>query len=160
VEVLECEFAGSRALPSCRPSDDAIPVLSLPPKTGLAVDYDAVPKMVSKYQLLLDTMAASDMPETYQYRIVVEKMCRYRIKACLDYPDDPEMVEELCNCGQVEELVVQADDEMEVLQMILKARWWERIPQEPVPMENNPDPTKDVDSVTWEETPIELKRKE
>ena len=116
--------------------------------------------MVSKYQLLLDTMAASDMPETYHYRIVVEKMCRYRIKACLDFPDDPEMVEELCNCGQVEELVEQADDEMEVLQMILKARWWERITQEPIPMEDNPDPTKDADNVTWEETPIELKRKE
>jgi NADH dehydrogenase (ubiquinone) 1 alpha subcomplex subunit 5 len=126
----------------------------------LAVDYEAVPKMLQKYQLLLDTMVASDMPETYHYRVLVEKMCRYRIQACLDYPDDPEMVEELCNCGQVEELVEQADDEMEVLQMILKKRWWERIRAEDVVVEENPDPTKDAENVTWEEEPIELKRKE
>ena len=105
-------------------------------------------------------MVASDMPETYHYRVLVEKMCRYRIKACLDYPDDPEMVEELCNCGQVEELVEQADDEMEVLQMILKKRWWERVRAEDVVVEENPDPTKDAENVTWEEEPIELKRKE
>jgi ETC complex I subunit conserved region len=117
--------------------------------------------MVSKYQLLLDTMAASDMPETYHYREVVEKLCRYRIKACLDYPDDPEMVEEMCNSGQVEELVDQADDEMEVLQMILKERWWEHISgEEDVIVEENPDPSRDSENVTWEDEPINLKRKE
>lgn len=116
--------------------------------------------MVSKYQLLLDTMAASDMPETYHYREVLEKLCRYRIQACLDYPDDPEMVEELCNCGQVEELVDQADEEMEVLQMILQERWWERISTEEPIVEENPDPTRDADNVTWEGEPIDLKRKE
>ena len=116
--------------------------------------------MVSKLQLLLDTMAKSDMPESYHYRIVVEKMCHYRIKACMDYPDDPEMVEELCNCGQVEELVEQADDEMEVLKMILEERWWERIPQDDVVVEDNPDPTQDADNVTWEDPPVDLNRKE
>jgi hypothetical protein len=116
--------------------------------------------MVVKYQALLDTMAASEMPETYHYRVVVEKMCRYRIQACLDFPEDPEMVEELCNCGQVEELVDQADDEMEVLQMILENKWWERIPEEDIVVEENPDPAADADNVTWEEEPIDLTRKE
>lgn len=124
------------------------------------VDYEAVPNMIRKYQLLLDTMAASDMPETYHYRVVVEKMCRYRIQACLDHPEDPEMVEELCNCGQVEELVDQADDEMEVLQMIMQNRWWELIPEEEIVVEENPDPNQDADNVTWEEEPTDLKRKD
>lgn len=116
--------------------------------------------MVVKYQALLDTMAASDMPETYHYRVIVEKMCRYRIQACLDNPEDPDMVEEMCNCGQVEELVEQADEEMEVLQMILANKWWERIPEEDIVVEENPDPAADAENVTWEEEPIDLKRKE
>ena len=91
------------------------------------MDHDAVSKIVSKCQAVLDVMAASDMPETYQYRINVEKIFRYRIKACLEYPDDPEKVEEICNCGQVEELVVQADNEMKVLKMMLENRFWEKI---------------------------------
>ena len=72
-------------------------------------------------------MAASDMPESAAYRQAVEKVCRYRIRVAQENPDDPEKVEELINCGQVEELVVQADDEMEVLQMYLRERWWERV---------------------------------
>lgn len=117
--------------------------------------------MITGYQALLDTMANSDMPETYHYRVVVEKMCRYRIQACLDNPEDPEIVEELCNCGQVEELVDQAADEMEVLQMILKQRWWERVEISEEPdVEENPDPTQEAENVTWEEEPVDLKRKE
>lgn len=47
------------------------------------------------------------MPVDAQYRINVEKICRYRIKAAQENLEDPEKVEELCNCGQVEELVIQ-----------------------------------------------------
>lgn len=125
------------------------------------MDYEAVPKLITGYQALLDTMASSDMPESYHYRVVVEKMCRYRIQACLDHSDDPEMVEEMCNAGQVEELVEQAGEEMEVLQMILQQRWWERVELNEEPdVEENPDPTKDAENVTWEDEPVDLKRKE
>ena len=67
--------------------------------------------MITKYQALLDKMAASDMPPDAQYRINVEKLCRFRIKAAQENLNDPDKVEELCNCGQVEELVIQADNE-------------------------------------------------
>ena len=76
---------------------------------GIDVDHEAVPKMIVKYQALLDKMEASDMPADAQYRINVEKICRYRIKAAQENLDDPEKVEELCNCGQVEELVIQVN---------------------------------------------------
>lgn len=79
----------------------------VPPQVGIDVDHEAVPKMIVKYQALLDKMEASDMPADAQYRINVEKICRYRIKAAQENLDDPEKVEELCNCGQVEELVIQ-----------------------------------------------------
>jgi NADH dehydrogenase (ubiquinone) 1 alpha subcomplex subunit 5 len=114
------------------------------------VDHDAIPKMIEKYQALLDKMAASDMPEDAQYRVDVEKICRFRIDACMKYPDDPDKVEELCNCGQVEELVEQADDEMEVLDMYLRERWWEQLNPN-VPIDINPDPEDDEKGVDLED---------
>ena len=65
------------------------------------------------------------------------------IKAAMENPDDPEQVEDLCQCGQVEELVEQAKDEMIVLEMYLKERMWERISDYEVEVEHNPDPAKD-----------------
>mmetsp|Transcript_6482 Transcript_6482/g.12205 ORF Transcript_6482/g.12205 Transcript_6482/m.12205 type:complete len:169 (+) Transcript_6482:2672-3178(+) len=103
---------------------------------GLPVDHDAIPKIIEKYQALLDKAQA--MPETAQYRINIEKIARHRINAAKLHPDNPEKVEELCNCGQVEELVQQADDEMIVMDMYLRNRWWETVKEveiEYAPME-------------------------
>uniref|UniRef100_A0A7S4JC28 NADH dehydrogenase [ubiquinone] 1 alpha subcomplex subunit 5 n=1 Tax=Odontella aurita TaxID=265563 RepID=A0A7S4JC28_9STRA len=122
------------------------------PQVGVPVDHDAVPKIIVKYQALLDKMAASDMPPEAEYRQVIEKISRYRIKAAQENLDDPEKVEELCNCGQVEELVEQADDEMMVLDMYLKERWWEYVKD--VPIEYDPaSPGDDQDGVDWEVPP-------
>jgi len=124
---------------------------------GLEVDHDAVPKMIVGYQALLDKLAASDMPPDAQYRINVEQIARYRIKAAQDNLDDPEKVEELCNCGQVEELVIQADNEMIVMDMYLRNRWWELV--KPVEIEYNPD---DIDGghgdVEWGDAPEDGKK--
>lgn len=121
------------------------------------MDHEALFKIVAKYQLLLDTMAASDMPESAHYRVTLEKICRFRIQAAQENPDNPERVEELCNCGQVEELVDQADDEMEVLQMYLRNRWWERIPEEAVEIDYNPDPETEHDDMDFGDDPAEEK---
>lgn len=107
--------------------------------------------MVVQYQALLDRMAASDMPETSQYRVDVEKIARYRIKVAMENPEDPDMVEDLCQCGQVEELVEQAKDEMTVLDMYLKERLWEQISDSDVAVEYNPDPSKDHEGMEGEE---------
>ena len=96
-------------------------------------------------------MAASDMPETAQYRVDVEKIARYRIKVAMENPEDPDMVEDLCQCGQVEELVEQAKDEMEVLDMYLKERLWEQISDSDVNIEYNPDPSMDHEGMEGEE---------
>ena len=70
---------------------------------GIPVDHDALNKIITKYQAILDKMEQSDMPPTAQYYVNVEQIAKYRIKAAQENPDDPEKVEELCNCGQVEE---------------------------------------------------------
>eukprot|EP00555_Chaetoceros_dichaeta_P009728 CAMPEP_0198254162 /NCGR_PEP_ID=MMETSP1447-20131203/4530_1 /TAXON_ID=420782 /ORGANISM="Chaetoceros dichaeta, Strain CCMP1751" /LENGTH=209 /DNA_ID=CAMNT_0043940125 /DNA_START=193 /DNA_END=818 /DNA_ORIENTATION=+ len=94
---------------------------------GIPVDHDAIPKLIHKNQALLSKMAASDMPPTAQYYINVAQISNYRIQACHDHPNDPEAIEELCQCGQIEELVIQADNEMIVLDMYLTNRWWEMV---------------------------------
>lgn len=92
--------------------------------------------MIVKYQALLDKLASSDMPPTAQYCINVEKIARYCIMAAQSNLDDPEKVKELCNCGQVEELVIQAENEMIVMDMYLRNRWWELV--KPVDVEYDP----------------------
>ncbi len=103
--------------------------------------------MIVKYGALLDKMEASDMPADAQYRINLEKICRYRIQAAQENMEDPEKVEELCNCGQVEELVQQADNEMIVLDMYLRNRWWEIIKPN-TEIEYNPS-TDDGADIDW-----------
>lgn len=124
---------------------------------GIAVDHDAVPKMITGYQALLDKIAASDMPADAQYRINVEQIARYRIKAAQENLDDPEKVEELCNCGQVEELVIQADNEMIVMDMYLRNRWWELV--KPVEVEYNPEDTDGGHGdIEWGDSPDDEKK--
>ena len=108
--------------------------------------------MIIKYQALLDKLAISDMPPDAQYRINVEKIARYRIAAAQENLDDPEKVEELCNCGQVEELVIQADNEMIVMDMYLRNRWWELV--KPVEVEYDPaDEDGGHGDVEWGDAP-------
>ena len=99
----------------------------------------------------MDRMAASDLPETAQYRVDIEKIANYRIQVATEHADDPDLVEELCQCGQVEELVQQAEDEMIVLDMYLKERLWEDIEDVDVEIEYNPDPAKDADGLDDDE---------
>jgi NADH dehydrogenase (ubiquinone) 1 alpha subcomplex subunit 5 len=96
-------------------------------------------------------MAASDLPATSQYRVDVQKIAQYRIDIATQYAHDPDMVEELCQCGQVEELVEQANDEMIVLDMYLKERLWEEIDDSDIEIEYNPDPSKDGEGLDEEE---------
>ena len=89
------------------------------------------------------------MPETAQYRITIENIYNYRIQVAQDHPNDPEKVEELCQCGQVEELVVQAEDEMKVMDMYLKERWWEYV--KPVEIEYEPTTDGGHGDIEWDE---------
>eukprot|EP00579_Thalassiosira_antarctica_P007348 CAMPEP_0201882572 /NCGR_PEP_ID=MMETSP0902-20130614/14286_1 /ASSEMBLY_ACC=CAM_ASM_000551 /TAXON_ID=420261 /ORGANISM="Thalassiosira antarctica, Strain CCMP982" /LENGTH=183 /DNA_ID=CAMNT_0048411145 /DNA_START=32 /DNA_END=583 /DNA_ORIENTATION=- len=146
---------------SAEPLEDLVPGIGRGKTStgivGIDVDHDAVPKMITKYQALLDKLAASDMPPDAQYRINVEKIARFRIAAAQENLDDPEMVEELCNCGQVEELVIQGDNEMIVMDMYLRNRWWELV--KPVEIEYNPeDEDGGHGDVEWGDVPEDGKK--
>ena len=96
-------------------------------KVGLDVDPDAITKIADLNQSLLDKIANSDMPASAQYSINVSKIANFRINVCKEFPNDPEKVEELIDCGQVEELVEQAKDEHIVMDMYLEKRYWELV---------------------------------
>lgn len=159
--VSLCLSGGSPLPPSTPPSSTRTFVVYLADKknrspsstqVGLKVDHEWHSHMISKYQALLDRMATSEMPENAFYRVTMEKVIRYRLKAAMEHPNDPEKVEELCNCGQVEELIEQADDEMEVLEMYLRGRYWEKV--KPVDIEYNPNPEDEHgDDIEWGDTP-------
>jgi NADH dehydrogenase (ubiquinone) 1 alpha subcomplex subunit 5 len=108
------------------------------------VEPDWYNVMLTKFQLLLDRLEASDMPETAQYRVDVTKWCQYVIEQVKANPSNPEAVEDAVNMGQVEELIEMADDEMVAMDVYLKARMWELVEQSGAPsVEFNPDPMKD-----------------
>lgn len=110
---------------------------------GLAVEPDWYNVMIDKFQALLDRMEESDMPETAQYRIDVTKWCNYVLRVTKENPTDPEAVEDACRSGQVEELIEQAKDEMEVLEMYLETRMWELVAQSNPKVDFDPNPLQD-----------------
>lgn len=110
---------------------------------GLDVEPEWYNKLMQKHQHLLDKMEQSDMPETAAYRISITKWSNFTMKMIEANPEDPEGVEEACRMGQVEEMIEQADDEMEVLDMYLESRIWELVEEANPKMTFNPDPNLD-----------------
>ena len=112
-------------------------------KVGLAVEPDWYNVILDKFQILLDTMEASDMPETAQYRIDVTKWANFVIKTAKENPHDPEAVEEAVQMGQVEELIEMAEDEMIAMQAYLEVRMWELVEAANPNVNFKPDPMQD-----------------
>jgi len=111
------------------------------------VEPDWYNKIQDKFQGLLDTMEASDMPETAQYRMDVTKWCQYVLKTVKELGEEganPEAVEDAIQMGQVEELMEMADDEAIAMDCYLKTRMWELVEQTGAPdVDFDPDPMKD-----------------
>mmetsp|Transcript_23484 Transcript_23484/g.48756 ORF Transcript_23484/g.48756 Transcript_23484/m.48756 type:complete len:143 (+) Transcript_23484:514-942(+) len=99
--------------------------------------------MLEKFQLLLDTMENSDMPETCTYRMNVTKWANFVIKTVKENPEDPEFVEDEVRMGQVEELIEMADNEMICMKMYIKEKFWLEVDPEGPEIDFNPDPMKD-----------------
>eukprot|EP00527_Entomoneis_sp_CCMP2396_P009209 CAMPEP_0198138088 /NCGR_PEP_ID=MMETSP1443-20131203/1512_1 /TAXON_ID=186043 /ORGANISM="Entomoneis sp., Strain CCMP2396" /LENGTH=234 /DNA_ID=CAMNT_0043799723 /DNA_START=53 /DNA_END=757 /DNA_ORIENTATION=+ len=110
---------------------------------GLKVEPDWYNGMLKKFQLLLDTMEGSDMPETCQYRIDVTKWANFVIATTKANPEDPEAIEDEVRMGQVEELMEMADDEMICCNMYIKKKFWLEMDPEGPEIDFNPDPMKD-----------------
>ncbi|EQC32079.1 hypothetical protein SDRG_10276 [Saprolegnia diclina VS20] len=66
---------------------------------------------------------ATHLPECH-YRTSVEQITNFRLKVVTDNTDE-NIVEKTVNCGQVEELIEQAEDELFLIPKYAEWRLWE-----------------------------------
>jgi NADH dehydrogenase (ubiquinone) 1 alpha subcomplex subunit 5 len=85
---------------------------------GLAVEPDAKPILLSLYAKTLDALQA--VPPTAEYRKTVEAMTKERL-AAVEKTDNLEAIEAAIGCGQVEQLIEQAKDELSLIPKLVDA---------------------------------------
>ncbi|THG14598.1 hypothetical protein TEA_014215 [Camellia sinensis var. sinensis] len=92
---------------------------------GLEVVPNAREVLISLYGKTLKEIQA--VPEDEGYRKAVESFTRHRLKVCQE-EDDWEIIEKRLACGQVEELIEEAQDELKLIaKMIARLRFKPRI---------------------------------
>ncbi|XP_028079129.1 probable NADH dehydrogenase [ubiquinone] 1 alpha subcomplex subunit 5, mitochondrial [Camellia sinensis] len=79
---------------------------------GLEVVPNAREVLISLYGKTLKEIQA--VPEDEGYRKAVESFTRHRLKVCQE-EDDWEIIEKRLACGQVEELIEEAQDELKLI---------------------------------------------
>lgn len=89
--------------------------------TGI-VGLDVVPNarevLIGLYNRTLDEIKA--VPEDEGYRKAVESFTRHRLKVCRE-EEDWEAIEKRLGCGQVEELIEEAQDELKLIDRMIGA---------------------------------------
>jgi NADH dehydrogenase (ubiquinone) 1 alpha subcomplex subunit 5 len=90
---------------------------------GLPVHPDPIPALISANKAVLTRL--TEIPADAGYRINAEKVANFRIAKAEESAGDIDAVEKAVACGQIEELIVQAEDEMEVVEMYIRERLWE-----------------------------------
>ncbi|GMI38781.1 hypothetical protein TeGR_g11264 [Tetraparma gracilis] len=121
----------SRSLPLNRLL--SAPASSGPTKTstglvGLAVHPDPIPALIAANERLL--VEVQPIPANAAYRENIEAIANFRINTCKEAPGDSydarcEHIETVVNCGQIEELIIQAEDELEVIEVYIEEKMWE-----------------------------------
>ena len=79
---------------------------------GLEVVPNAREVLISLYGRTLKEIEA--VPENEGYRKAVESFTRHRLQVCHE-EEDWEMIEKRIGCGQVEELIEEAQDELKLI---------------------------------------------
>jgi NADH dehydrogenase (ubiquinone) 1 alpha subcomplex subunit 5 len=105
---------------------------------GLEVVPNAREVLISLYRETLK--AVEPIPTTAQYRKSVEALTQHRLKVCTE-EEDWEKIEEKIQGGQVEELIVQAQDELQLIPKMAEWKPWE------VPEDYKVEIIEDDDSV-------------
>ncbi|CAH9114852.1 unnamed protein product [Cuscuta epithymum] len=88
---------------------------------GLEVVPNAREVLINLYRKTLDEIKA--VPEDEGYRKAVESFTRHRLSVCLE-EEDWESIERRLACGQVEELVEEARDELKLIGYMNEWKPW------------------------------------
>ena len=90
--------------------------------TSLVVAKYPVKTLGSLYSKTLRTLAK--MPSDYPYRKHTEQIVMERAALLKATPDMLELEKKL-DCGQIEEVIIQAENELDLSRTILESRCWE-----------------------------------
>lgn len=92
------------------------PLLAKVKETTGIVGLDVVPNarevLISLYTKTLNEIKA--VPEDEGYRKAVESFTKHRLQVCKE-EEDWEQIEKRLSCGQVEELIEEAQDELKLI---------------------------------------------
>ena len=93
--------------------------------TGLAmVDVEPFPrlKLMKLYYMTLEELR--DVPDSYKYKFYVEELCKYRMEV-VDNNTSIRKIEETIYSGMIEELIIQAHNELKLLKIEKKTKPWD-----------------------------------
>lgn len=97
----------------------ARPLMAKVKETTGIVGLDVVPNarevLISLYSKTLDDIQS--VPKDEGYRKAVESFTNHRLKVCQE-EEDWEQIEKRLGCGQVEELIEEAKDELKLISML------------------------------------------
>ncbi|PIA14710.1 NADH dehydrogenase 1 alpha subcomplex 5 [Coemansia reversa NRRL 1564] len=97
---------------------------------GLPVNPTARTQLIGLYKKTLDELKAK-IPEKAVYRQSVEAITTHRLKVA-EENEDASVIENLVNAGQIEELVCQAEEEINLISKMAEWKAWEPL-EEPAP---------------------------
>ena len=93
--------------------------------TGLSmVDVEPFPrlKLMKLYYMTLDEIR--DIPDSYNYKAVVEEVTKYRMEV-VDTNKNVRDIEKKIAYGMVEELIIQAHNELKLMKLVKQYKPWE-----------------------------------
>ncbi|KAF7490786.1 hypothetical protein SSS_10364 [Sarcoptes scabiei] len=97
--------------------------------TGLQVSNNPREQLISLYKKILGVL--NEMPDSAAYKNYTRANINQRL-TIVQNENDPQAIEQKINCGQCEELIVQAENELSLAYRFLRDKPWEP-PIEPAP---------------------------
>ena len=96
---------------------------------GIPVHPNPRPHLISTYNTTLSAVAR--LPATAVYRQAVESITQHRLSV-VNATENVNEIEEQLNAGQIEELILQAEDELKLLAKMEEWKPWENL-ETPIP---------------------------
>ncbi|XP_011169153.1 NADH dehydrogenase [ubiquinone] 1 alpha subcomplex subunit 5 [Solenopsis invicta] len=97
---------------------------------GLAVCKNPHQELMPLYNRILRVL--EKLPKDYTYRTQTEGLVKNRLKI-IQETENVQTIEDKISCGQVEELIIQAKNELSLAEKMLVWKPWEKLIQEAPP---------------------------